>query len=147
MNGAMTHTKNRLTKEKLEQLQTPAKTAYQTSPPSDQAILSPQIATVDADRPAVTLLSSYRTAPPTGTTPHPIGVIEKLKHLVGSASDHSGRMSNLNLDPALPAWVQLPRIVTVFISRNWYWIRWGLIVLLALFVVGVLLPAGLALLA
>ena len=125
--------------------QTSRQTQSQTFPLTESTLKHLQATT----EPMTLVSDSYRTRTeqPIPTTQNGLGIIEKLKALVGSASDHSGRMSNLNLDPALPAWQQLPRIATAFIARNWYYLRWGLIVLLALFVVCVLLPAGLALLA
>ena len=134
MNGLISHS--------LERRQTQS----QASPPLTENTLKLLQPTAEP----VTLVSdSYRTqTEPRITTTHGgTGVLGALKALVGSASDHSSRMSNLEMDSTRPIWAQLPRVVTVFISRNWHWMRWGLIVLLALFVVCVLLPAGLALLA
>lgn len=62
------------------------------------------------------------------------GALENLKNLVGrppTTEIHSS-MSNLEVRANISMWRQAPRLISVFIARNWYWLKWGLIIGIAL---------------
>ena len=75
--------------------------------------------------------------------PSPIGALATLRDLIGRApsSVRNAQLSQFQPLPNMPRLNRYLRLTTIFIARNWYWLRWFLIVGIGSFIVFCLVPA------